>query len=124
VKHVDHPEKVSICPVGVIDRGIRRKIQQFQTRFLSHISLSRKKSHSHSRQLPIALAGSPGRGRRNGIRSILTNDSWSGKGGTNSMPLGGVIDKGKRGRRIGAFNDRPNLPQGRPASNGWQEGQK
>jgi len=40
------------------------------------------------------------------------------------MPLGGIMCKGKRARRIGAFNDRPNGPQGRPVSNGWQEGQK
>ncbi|BBO74203.1 hypothetical protein DSCW_16200 [Desulfosarcina widdelii] len=46
------------------------------------------------------------------------------KTGTNSMPLGGIVNKGKKDHGIGASNDRPNLPQGRPASNGWQEGQK
>jgi len=40
------------------------------------------------------------------------------------MPLGGIIYKRKRARKIGAFNDRPNLSQGRQVSNGWQQGQK
>jgi len=55
---------------------------------------------------------------------ITTNDPRSGKGCTNSMPLGGIIYMGKKAHSIGAFIDRPNRPQGRPASNGWQEGQK
>ena len=45
MKPVDHPVKIPICLVGVIDGGIRRQIQQLQARFQSHIFLSFKKQH-------------------------------------------------------------------------------
>jgi len=55
---------------------------------------------------------------------ITTNGPRSGKGGTNSMPLGGIVYAGKKAHRIESYIDRNDFLRGRPASNGWQEGQK
>jgi hypothetical protein len=46
------------------------------------------------------------------------------KTGTNSMPLGGIVYAGKKAHRIESYIDRNDFLRGRPASNGWQEGQK